>query len=236
MNALKYYVYLSEPKVEMLYSQMPFLIREKLETEIKLNLKIVEVSFSKKQFSDNIYTKLGVVLAYLHECNIVGSISAPQQYFAGTMNMGWAQIYPGVLFFGGVFNNVTIELGGSMNNLLGYKWSSDDIPTGISHTPWLISLLSKELEMLFPFDSTNTRYGQVQGGSVEGVPPKEYEKRVLSATSHWVYDITQSPLKYQIGKFEFVAKVLRNTNYDPRMPGSDKKIILGTTNYVARAN
>jgi hypothetical protein len=66
------------------------------------------------------------------------------EYFKGNLDMGWSQIYPGVLFFGGNSNDVTIGLGGSMNNLLGYRWDSTDVPTGISHTPWLVSLLSKE--------------------------------------------------------------------------------------------
>ena len=236
MNNLKYYVYLSESKVDMLHSQILPSIRSKLEAEVKLNLQLAEISFSKKQFSDNLYTKLSLVLDYLDKQNVIGSIGEPLEYFKGTLRMGWAQIYPSVLFFGGNLNETTIGLGGSMNNLLGFKWDLSDVPQGISHTPWLVSVLNKEIDFLVPFDPVNTRYGRVKGGSVENIPTHEYEKRVLNATSSWVYDIVESSRasRYQINKFEFVAKVIRYSTNDPRRPNTSAKVLLGTPIYVSK--
>jgi len=252
MNMLKYYVYVSESKVDMLHSQIPPSIRNKLEAEVKLNLQLAEVSFSKKQFSDNLYTKLNLVIDYLDKQNVIGSIGEPLEYFRGTLHMGWAQIYPSVLFFGGTSNETTIGLGGSMNNLLGYSWDVAKVPQGISHTPWLVSVLSKEIEFLVPFDPVNTRYGRVEHGSVENTPKDEYEKRVLSATSLWVNDILSysdqklkeavasgrdyvvnpSQPRYQINKFEFVAKALRYSSSDPNKLSA--KVLLGTPVYVSK--
>jgi hypothetical protein len=251
MNKLKYYVYISQSKVDMLHSQIPSSIRSKLEAEVKLNLQLAEISFSKKQFSDNLYTKLNLVIDYLTKQNLIGNINEPLEYFRGILYMGWAQIYPSVIFFGGTSNETTVGLGGSMNNLLGYTWDISSVAQGISHTPWLISVLNKEVEFLVPFDSANTKYGKTEYGTVENTPKDEYEKRVLSATSHWANDIlsysdralqedmlnnrpyiSSSEPRYQINKFEFVAKVLRYSNYDPSKLTA--KVLLGTPIYVSR--
>lgn len=235
MKNLKYYVYLSESKINMLYSQIPPSIRNKIKADVKINLQLAEVSFSKKQFPDTLYTELQIILDYLEKQNSIGSIVEPLEYFKGQLRMGWAQIYPSVLFFGGKLNETTIGLGGSMNNLLGYKWDTSDVPQGISHTPWLVSVLNKEIEFLVPFDPVKTLYGTVEGGSVENVPKSEYEKRILSATDSWAYDILEaSPSKYQINKFEFVAKVLRYSNYAPSESNPTAKVLLGTPLYVSK--
>lgn len=253
MNKLKYYVYVSESKVDMLHSQIPPSVRSKLEAEVKLNLQLAEVSFSKKQFSDNLYTKLNLVIDYLDKQHIIGSIGGPLEYFRGTLHMGWAQIYPSVLFFGGISNETTIGLGGSMNNLLGYKWDMSNVPLGISNTPWLVSLLYKEIKFHIPFDPVNTKYGRVEYGSVENTPKDIYDERVLIATSSWTYDImsysdlelkealannrpyvSSNQPRYQINKFEFVAKVLRYSNYDPLKPNTPSKVLLGTPIYVSK--
>ena len=195
-----------------------------------------------------------MVINYLDKQNVIGSIGKPLEYFRGTLHMGWAQIYPSVLFFGGIFNETTIGLGGSMNNLLGYKWDLSNVPQGISNTPWLVSVLDKEVEFLVPFDPVNTRYGRVEYGSVENTPQDIYENRVLTATKSWVYDImsysdqslnkalasgqgyvvNSSQPRYQINKFEFVAKVLRYFDSDPLTPNTSSKILLGTPIYVSR--
>ena len=229
MQNLKYYIYHSKDKIDMLYSQIPVSIRKKLDSKIKLNLQLAEISFSSKQFSDTLYTKLAVILDYLEDNKLVGSISKPLEYFYGNLFMGWAQIYPGVLFLGGTFNDISVGLGGSMNNLLGYKWDATDVPVGISHTPWLVSLLYREVQMLFPFEPAYVQYGHFD---VEATRKQEYEKRVSSATSHWTYDITNNPAKFQISKFEFVAKVLRNTE---SVHSHYRKVLLGTPIYVAKS-
>jgi len=149
--------------------------------------------------------------------------------------MGWAQIYPGVVFFGAKFNETAIGLGGSMNNLLGFRWNIADVTMGVSHTPWLVSLISKEVEMLIPFDPVNTLYGIVDGSvyDTKHGGNDEYEKRIESATFSWANDIAKYPSKYQVNRFEFVAKMLR---YTKNSPFDNNNILLGTPIYVALDN
>ena len=187
MSNLKYYAYTSQTKIDMLFSQIPLTIRDSIEAEVKLKTPLAEISFSKKQIPDNLYIKLDTTIDYLEKQAVIGSIGKPLEYFKGILHMGWAQIYPGVVFFGCKLNNSIVGLGGSMNNLLGYKWDVYDIPIGVSHTPWLVSLLYKEIEMLLPFDPVIAGY-KIAAGSVYDLARgglAEYEKRVASATQSW---------------------------------------------------
>ena len=228
MSSIKYYAYISPTKVDMLYSQIPPSIRDGIEAEVKMKLPLAEVSFSKKQVPDNLYIKLDLVDRYLEGQGVVGSIWKSAEYFRGTLRMGWAQIHPGILFFGGKLNETVIGLGGSMNNLLGYQSNSSDIPESISHTPWLISLLSQEAEVMiaYEFPGGRDKYMQdLKGGQYEA----EAEKRVLSATDSATDYITTRPSKFNTDKFEFLAKVLKRSNVYGR------EILLGSPIYVSHS-
>jgi len=74
MSRIKYYSYVSETKVNMLYSQIPQNIKGNLEAEAKLKLPIAEISFSKKQMPDNLYVRLGIVIDYLEKESVIGNI------------------------------------------------------------------------------------------------------------------------------------------------------------------
>lgn len=228
MDSIKYYAYISQTKVEMLYSQIPLTVRDGLEAEIKLKLPLAEISFSKKQVSDNLYIKLNLVESYLEKQKIVGSIWKSSEYFKGTLRMGWAEIYPGVVFWGGKVNEIVIGLGGSMNNLLGYQSNSSDIPEGISHTPWLISLISKEADVMIAYEFPRERNKQIQdflGDMYEA----ESDKRVLSATDDATDYIMTRPSKFNTNKFDFLAKLLKRSNVHGR------DVLLGSPIYVSHS-
>lgn len=228
MNSIKYYAYISQIKVDMLYSQIPPSIRDGIEAEVKLKLPLTEISFSKKQVSDNLYIRLNLVESYLEKQGMLGSIWKSSEYFRGTLRMGWAEIYPGVVFWGGKLNETVIGLGGSMNNLLGYQSNSSDIPEGVSHTPWLISLISREADVMIAYEFPGERDKQIQdlvGDRYEA----ESDKRALSATNDATDYITTRPSKFNTNKFDFLAKLLKRSNVYGR------NILLGSPIYVSHS-
>jgi hypothetical protein len=213
-SGLKYYVYVSESKIDMLYSQIPKNTRSQIEAEVKFNLKIVEVSFAKKQFEDSLYERLAVVLEFLQKRDLIGHLSAPGDFFAGTVHLDWAQIHPGVVYFGGIYNDVTLGLGGSMKYLLGYDVR--DVEHGVSHTPWLASYLMKELDQRIFNPNPDLEYELTK---------EEKTNRIVNSANHWSGGLSVRA----IAKFDFVAKKLLSTNYNGR------KVLLGTPIYVAKA-
>jgi hypothetical protein len=213
-NRLKYYYYVSESKVEMLYSQIPKSTISQLESELKINLPIVGVSFSKKQVDDSLYTRLQIVVEYIQRNMEIGSVQSPKEYFRGSAFMRWAQIHLGVVFFGGKINKTNVGLGGSTKNLLGQRTTNVEI--GISHTPWLAALLLKEIEnqiTLIPWQPEIAN---------PHLTEENQNERVLSAASFWAGNMAKDP----VAKFEFLAKKLVYADH------MGEKVLLGTPIYV----
>lgn len=215
---LKYYIYVSESKVNMLYSQIDKSLLAKLQAEVKFTLRLFDVSFTEKQFDDSLYTKLHIVIEHIKKNYDVGSIGKPQEFFQDTIFMQWARIHRDVLFFGGSLNDTVLGLGGSMIHLLGHR--SPKVEVGISHTPWLISVLAEELQMQIRDPELSRQLTLYEEQTTE-----ENNRRVLSAVNSWSSQISKRPVE----KFEFLAKRLRHDNYQ------GKKVLFGTPIYVAIA-
>ncbi len=217
---LKYYIYVSESKVNMLYSQIPHSIISQIETELKLNLPLVGVSFARKQFDDSVYSKLQVVVEYLERNTEIGNIHSPREYFKGSAYMQWAQIHLGVAFFGGKVNNTNVGLGGSTKNLLGQRIGDVNVEIGISHTPWLVSVLLQEIESRLILPLKNFEL------SNQLLSEENKQERVLSAASFWAGNLAKNP----VSKFEFIAKTLVHADH------MGEKVLIGTPLYVEYAN
>lgn len=205
----KFYVYISESKVEMLYSQIPWFRRHKLSTELTLKLPFLEnkVGFPQK----STLSKLNKVLAHIEKHSGVGSIEAPKEYFRGNILMKWAHIHPGIVFFGGVSGRTRIGLGGSLKHLIGYNVGNTE--PGISHTPWLVSLIIRELGLDADADAI----------SLPTVPVNEEQNRVFNSISFWSNELS----KVAEIKFEFLAKKILIADHN------GETLLLGTPLYVA---
>lgn len=213
---LKYYMYVSESKVEMLYAQIPKPIQSKLETEVKLNLQILNISFSDKQFEDSFYTKLNTVVEYISNNMNVGSIHSPGEYFRGTLHLRWAHIHPEIVFWGGKLNETVVGLGGSMRHVLGQNKQNIAFPSH-SHSAYLADLLMKELQIQTVEPKVNRK-----------LPEEVFEYRILNSVNEWSESL---PTRYDdIQKFEFLAKKIRYSKLLDSIP-----VLLGTPIYVAIA-
>ncbi len=104
-SSSRYYVYLSDSKVEMLFSQI------------------------SGRSDDNLYKKADEVIKHIHESKKVGTIEAPGEYFEGTVEMKWgpfnsARMYfrdslEPLAYFSGHFNQTLVALCGSTKHLIG---------------------------------------------------------------------------------------------------------------------
>jgi hypothetical protein len=213
---IKYYVYLSSTKIDMLFQQIPKDMRSKIEKELEIDLKLIKMSFAEKQLDDNLYSRLSIVTDYLEKYVGVGDVSSPTEYFKGSLFMHWAEIASGVIFWGAKLNNTAIGLGGSMSNVLGY--TSTGVQIGHSHTPWLVALLSQEIESIIA-----PGFKALSQGAGHPIVDEEIERRIIHSTQDWAEDLYLN--SYQ--KCEFIAKKLRFTTYHQH------KVLLGTPIYVA---
>jgi hypothetical protein len=126
--AAKYYVYLSDAKIKMLYAQIS----------------------RGGDSQDDSTRNLESVLRELRKAGRIGTVEEPKDYFGGTMPMRWGPYgmsFPReaspLVYFGGVTEQTIVGLGGSAKHVIGNSGSAS--PHSHSVTPYLIGHLTKEL-------------------------------------------------------------------------------------------
>jgi len=128
MQEIKYYLYLSKVKVEMLWGQINQNDMEKLTTEMKISLGFFSGGVKSEAKDETIYSQLNLILAYLESKKLIGTIQDPKTFFRGSIPMTFQELnfYRGendgkmVLFSGCDFNNkCLIGLVGSTSHITG---------------------------------------------------------------------------------------------------------------------
>jgi hypothetical protein len=150
---MKYYVYISDSKVDMLLPQVPHEVKKKVATEWKLDLKIFGATRKEeRETHDNRVARLEAVVSFIEEFGNVGSADEPGEYVEDTLPMRWGPYgwWRGssdspLVYFGGETENTIIGLGGSSMHLLGNKGPS--VASSHSATPSLMAYLGKELAL-----------------------------------------------------------------------------------------
>jgi hypothetical protein len=151
---VKYYLYVSDAKLEMLYAQMPARMRDKIAAELKIDLKIIGATISAKSRPETRYGKLDLVREYLSKTTPVGTVADPQSYFAGTMSMRWGLITGPdtgrIVYFGGEQDSAILGLAGSRHHVVGFQGEGivDSPPPsggGSSMVPYILEQLENSI-------------------------------------------------------------------------------------------
>jgi len=145
---MKYYIYISDAKVDMLFPQVPHDIKKKVATEWKMDLKVLSASRkTETETDDNRIARLETVVDFIRQYGNVGSVDEPDQYIEDTLTMRWgpygsSQNPP--VFFSGQTEGTLFGLGGSMQHLIGSGNQGTPLLITQSSLPILITLLNKE--------------------------------------------------------------------------------------------
>ncbi len=130
---LKYYLYVSDTKVDMLFSQIPLNLAERISTEFKRDLKRVSLSLKPETNAETRYSKLKVVIEYLRRNELLGTVSSPGSYFSGQLPMAFTVLGPTAVFCGRK-DHTLIGLTGSAHHLTGQSGKPTDVALdSISH-------------------------------------------------------------------------------------------------------
>src|SRR4051794_14745891 len=90
-SGLRYYVYISATKVEMLYSQVPPAFLKGAEAELKVNLGIISTSLKGRgpEEARELPARVAAVSSYLRDQNEVGTVEDPKAWIEGVVPMRW---------------------------------------------------------------------------------------------------------------------------------------------------
>jgi hypothetical protein len=147
MKTPRFYVYVSDAKLEMLHAQIPGKRRDRIATELKLDLKLISLSLSELPSEENRYSKLAVVTNYLESEGQVGTIDVPNAYLRAKVVMTWGQPQSATetddtVYFAADTGPLLVLLAGSPKHLVGGTAPSFDTPSG-SLTPQILRSLRR---------------------------------------------------------------------------------------------
>lgn len=127
---MRYYLYISDTKLDMLRAQIPAHTLERIAVGLKLDLKLLGVSLERKSAPDDSFAKLRAVEKYLVDNDEVGTESKPRSYFRGTTLMKTGimkEINAEYAYFGGRTRRRSIALIGAPHHLIGGAARMKDI-------------------------------------------------------------------------------------------------------------
>lgn len=133
----RYYLYISDSKLDMLFEQIDHSALRRISAELKVDLKIASVTLKR---ADNPAptraAKLRVVEWFIDRHHHVGTIDEPgNEYFRGRMEMAWGQLRGshstdefrrGLVFFQGWQHHHAVVLAGRSRHVLGWAAGDDD--------------------------------------------------------------------------------------------------------------
>lgn len=224
-SAMKYYLYISDAKVDMLLPQIPHEVKKRIATEFKFDLKLLSASRkTETESDDNRFTRLEAVVAFIREYGNLGSIDQPNEYVEGSLEMRWGPYIKEysdkespLIYFGGATEQTIVGLGGSAKHILG----NTSLSPAYSHsaTPFLVYRLVKELGLDLESESP-------AGNLVENTPLNQYDSDYWSLRA---VELATTQMKGPKQQVEFVAKRLLYGNGHFKK----KKVLLATPLYVA---
>jgi hypothetical protein len=129
---VKYYIYVSDTKVDMLFPQIQKGLRSKIAAELKVNLKLLELTIGGKNTPETRYSKLDIINSYIRKSRDLGTVEEPKAYFEGTLPMCWGPYGHGsrqIVYFGGETERAILGLGGSLDHIIGNNRGTESPPS-----------------------------------------------------------------------------------------------------------
>src|SRR5713226_1064025 len=87
---MKYYIYVSDAKIDMLFPQVPHDIKKRVAVEWRIDVKVLGASRrSESESEDNRIARLNSVVSFLRSRSDLGTVDAPAEYIEGKLPMKW---------------------------------------------------------------------------------------------------------------------------------------------------
>jgi len=225
-SGLKYYLYVSISKLEMLFQQIASSEKKKKSLEWEAAIGFAKIKYKGgKETELDMNDKLRIVVQALNDENLVGTIEEPGDYVKGTLPMKWG-LYrdwgrpaeePPLVYFGGRTENTIFGFGGSSRHIIGNVGASS---TGSrSVTPYLVAHLLAGL-----------------GAPLEGWRADRKEQGADDRDTFEAIKLASDHLKGPDQPLEFYAKTLLQGEFRGIKDQRGTKVLLGSPLYVALAS
>jgi hypothetical protein len=216
-DGMKYYLYISDAKVDMLLPQISEDAKRKVATQFGIDMKIFTAkrTVERDEGADRI-ARLEAVVQHIREYGNVGTVDEPDEYIDDMLPMRFMSTNPKVssdlIYLSGHTQTTIIGLGGSAIHVIGSRPAGDKCWMSNSNTLILIHSLPHILRD-------------------EGVPQDE-EEDALWPVVNLEIDGPKTPYE----NFEFLAKRLVTNRQTVAGKPKVWNVILATPLYIAKAD
>lgn len=180
----RYYIYISQTKLEILLPQVPERLLRSLEADIKINVVAFAANVKKSTSAPSpaLAAKAGVLSEYLEkQRGWVGTLANPGRYVKGvaTLQYGVMQDYAAELaFFGGEVDGMKLALIGSPASLIG---AAADTAANHSLDYYVLRFLRQQAEDAQESESGASYEAAVEAALTDGVlPPTRLQLEFLA--------------------------------------------------------
>ncbi|MER5756074.1 SAVMC3_10250 family protein [Streptomyces sp. NPDC002088] len=212
--SFRYYLYVSDAKVDMLLSQIAPGWARKRVTEVNFDLKMVGAKRTVEAAGADRFARLERVMRHLEDHGDLGDVDEPGQYVHGVLPMQWGAIGDGgTVYFGGRGERTIVGLGGSTAHVV-----STQPAEGLSQHRLSGSVMPMMLDQLAALAAGDTVTTDVDDALTTAIR-------------------ANSALRGPAQRVEFVAKrmLYGPCPYPELYPGQDMAVLLGSPLFVALA-
>ncbi|MCE7003763.1 hypothetical protein LWC34_13135 [Kibdelosporangium philippinense] len=211
--SFRYYLYISDAKIDMLLAQIDPAATNKRTSEISVGVSAAKAKRTVETTGDQV-GRLERVVRHLNEHGDVGTVEEPGQFFWGLLPMQWGPMVTdngsSLVYFGGRDERTIVGLGGSAGHVVGAE-HADQRPPSPSLLPVLLDMIDDR----------------------EPEPGVDLDEAALASVHR-----ANSRLRGPVQNVEFLAKrLLSGPSPYPELDGrDDMSVLLGSPLYVALAD
>ena len=126
---LKFYIYVSKTKVDMLYPQIPAKFLSEADAELKVNLGIVSAGLKSRSPDrpSELTGRIASLVSYIRENETVGTVDDPRTWIQGTADLRWGiveEYASDIALFGGSINSKVLAMLGARESIIGAAQTS----------------------------------------------------------------------------------------------------------------
>jgi hypothetical protein len=123
---IRFYIYVSDAKVDMLLAQIPKGRLAGVAAELTIDLKLLRLTVASREAPETRFSRVAIVSRYLREADVVGTVGSGAMYLADeAIPMRWGLVgrdkEQSIVFFAGESGESRLFLTGSPHHVIGVK-------------------------------------------------------------------------------------------------------------------